>query len=290
MAMSSAWLRGCGAASRWRLWLAQHPIGLEGRPGGRRWSVLLAAAGIVAITLAITADHPAIYAVDSWDASARLLLSWLTEFGGSRAYFLAAAIWLILTGLAQTWRAVRPAALVVMLVCGVVLIGLAFGIESDGTRERAGNFYAGLMLLTLAIGRVGVRFVPVVVLVVVSVAVSGILVNLIKPVAGHTRPKMLLNDGVDEWVPFSLGYDYASFPSGHAATAGSVGGTVAMTFPAIRVPVLILSTLTASTRVGTLSHYPSDVVVGLWLGWVTPGVLAGIARRTIRPQSESDPS
>ena len=55
--------------------------------------------------------------------------------------------------------------------------------------------------------------------VFVSIAASGLTVNLLKIVFGRARPKLLL--GSDDYVFGLFGFqaDYWSFPSGHAASA-----------------------------------------------------------------------
>lgn len=62
--------------------------------------------------------------------------------------------------------------------------------------------------------------------------------------------------------PFSVTGDFDSFPSGHSMTSFMVGLFIARVFPAIRIPILALATLSALTRVGVLAHYPSDIIAG----------------------------
>ena len=57
-----------------------------------------------------------------------------------------------------------------------------------------------------------------------------------------------------------------SFPSGHASIAFCVATVLAMRYPKIRYPVLIIAGFVAISRMYLGFHYPSDVVVGAFLG------------------------
>ena len=60
--------------------------------------------------------------------------------------------------------------------------------------------------------------------------------------------------------------DPFSFPSGHAAAATAVAGTVALHAPALLPVLLPLVTLVAASRVLLRVHHISDVVAGVGLG------------------------
>src|SRR4051794_5186268 len=57
-----------------------------------------------------------------------------------------------------------------------------------------------------------------------------------------------------------------SFPSGHSASAAAFATGVTLQSPAMGVPVAVLATAVAYSRVHTGVHYPSDVVVGAAIG------------------------
>jgi membrane-associated phospholipid phosphatase len=71
----------------------------------------------------------------------------------------------------------------------------------------------------------------------------------------------------------------ASFPSGHAASAAAFATAVAVAFPAAALPVAVLATGVAWSRVHTGVHYPGDVLAGVLLGTAV-GLLVG--RRALR--------
>lgn len=70
-----------------------------------------------------------------------------------------------------------------------------------------------------------------------------------------------------------------SFPSGHAATAFAAAGVVAIRYPALRIPLLVLAAVIALSRVYLGVHYPIDVVAGAALGLVIAWATVALARR-----------
>lgn len=60
--------------------------------------------------------------------------------------------------------------------------------------------------------------------------------------------------------------DPYSFPSGHAAAACAVGGTIAIAHPMVTPLVLPLAALIAASRVTLKVHHVGDVVAGMLLG------------------------
>lgn len=100
----------------------------------------------------------------------------------------------------------------------------------------------------------------------VSVALSGIVVNLIKPLVGRSRPSLYPQLGTFHVDPLTFHIRFASFPSGHASVAGAAAMAIALLFPRLRVPVLILALWLATTRVFVGSHFMSDVFAGLMIG------------------------
>ena len=60
--------------------------------------------------------------------------------------------------------------------------------------------------------------------------------------------------------------DPYSFPSGHAAAASAVGGTIALAHPLLAPVLLLLAALIAVSRVRLRVHHMGDVIAGLVLG------------------------
>jgi len=60
--------------------------------------------------------------------------------------------------------------------------------------------------------------------------------------------------------------DRFSFPSGHSANAFALATILALTFPWMALPALVLAASVAASRVVLGVHFPSDVVAGSLLG------------------------
>jgi undecaprenyl-diphosphatase len=99
-----------------------------------------------------------------------------------------------------------------------------------------------------------------------SIAFSGLITNGLKIVFGRLRPPKV--EGAVPWeaVPFTPGYDYASFPSGHSTTSGALAMALALLFPRFAWWFIAAGILIAASRSFIGVHFPSDVVAGLALG------------------------
>jgi len=99
-----------------------------------------------------------------------------------------------------------------------------------------------------------------------TVAFSGLIVLLLKPLIGRARPAIAQDFGV--WLndPLSGSYLYASFPSGHSATMGSF--VVALLLLNFRLGLIVLpiGLWVVGTRMHVGAHFPSDVVAGVAIG------------------------
>lgn len=100
----------------------------------------------------------------------------------------------------------------------------------------------------------------------VSIAGSGIVLNVIKQLVGRGRPAVFDRDGAFSLAPLQFDYAQASFPSGHATTMGALAVVIAVVAPGGRWPAFVVCAIVASSRVFVMAHYPSDVVAGFLLG------------------------
>jgi undecaprenyl-diphosphatase len=115
--------------------------------------------------------------------------------------------------------------------------------------------------------------------VFISIAGSGIIANIIKQFIGRGRPRLFAGEGAYALDPFQFTYNYESFPSGHATTAGALAVAIAVIAPRYRRLAFFAGGLIALSRVIVGAHYPSDIVAGFMLGsaftWFYALALAG---------------
>lgn len=111
-----------------------------------------------------------------------------------------------------------------------------------------------------------------------SVAATEIVLTVLKYATGRARPSLFLEVGAFHFDPLMFHFRYASFPSGHSGTAGSATMALALLFPQLRLPLLVLALWLATTRIFVVAHYPSDAIAGLmigaWLAYVMALVFA----------------
>jgi len=106
-----------------------------------------------------------------------------------------------------------------------------------------------------------------------TVAVSGILGDIIKVIAGRFRPVLYFNRGLFGFDFFHIDSDYLSFPSGHSVTAMSIMVALGKLFPEFRYFFYVVGIVIASSRAVITAHYLSDVLVGALIGIMTSVLL-----------------
>lgn len=138
----------------------------------------------------------------------------------------------------------------------VVLLAAVFAVRRQWSRANASALVFFAIVLTL-------------------------VVHPLKIVFGRARPKLTFaEESVYGFFPFKLFeeggsyYDYASYPSGHSATAGALAVSVWLVAPNwLRWPVVLLSVLIALSRVVLTSHWVGDTLTGYLLGAVCAAVV-----------------
>jgi undecaprenyl-diphosphatase len=111
-----------------------------------------------------------------------------------------------------------------------------------------------------------------------SIAVASAVVNL---VAKRALPRPRPNRAAAA-VPFARHVQMpgsTSFPSGHAASAFAFSTAVGREMPWLSLPLGLLATTVAYSRVHTGVHYPADVVVGAAIGAACGSVTGWVAHR-----------
>ena len=103
--------------------------------------------------------------------------------------------------------------------------------------------------------------------------------HALKPLIGRARPPLFATEGLFGRLPMA-GFDYESFPSGHATHAGAFFAALAFAMPRYRGLFLLLALWFAATRLILGVHYPSDVSAGLVVGLAAALVTARLFART----------
>jgi undecaprenyl-diphosphatase len=122
-----------------------------------------------------------------------------------------------------------------------------------------------------------------------SIALTSAVVNLVlKPLGNRRRPDRQRYD-----VPIARQVTMphsTSWPSGHAASAFAFASGVSATWPQAGIPLGVVASLVAYSRVHTGVHYASDTIAGTVSGVaLAPMAVAAVERRRgqQRRQSES---
>lgn len=116
--------------------------------------------------------------------------------------------------------------------------------------------------------------------ILAAIAIPGITVNIIKQFVGRARPRMVEEFGIYGFSPFRFDAAFQGFPSGHAATAGSLAVILMLWHPKAKWPLFGVMFVLACGRIPAAAHYPSDVVAGFSIGAIMALALARwLARR-----------
>lgn len=99
-----------------------------------------------------------------------------------------------------------------------------------------------------------------------AVAVSGILTDIIKVIAGRYRPSELFEKGLYGFDFFHLNRALTSFPSGHTTTAFALAAAIIYLWPRFSIPAWIFAVTVGISRIAITAHYPSDVLGGALTG------------------------
>lgn len=178
----------------------------------------------------------------------------------------------LLSGLAFDRIAVERSRAVPDVIDGV------FAFISDLGKSQWELVPAGVAVLILLAGRWSVvppmvrafwaQFGALSFFLFASVAGAGIFINVVKQFIGRGRPGTFDAFGPFTLQPFRFVYEFQSFPSGHAATAGAVIAFGFLVARRWRLGLLIFGLAIAVSRVVVGAHYPSDIFAGLVVGYV----------------------
>jgi len=106
--------------------------------------------------------------------------------------------------------------------------------------------------------------------------VVALVVNGLKHVVGRPRPRLTHSGGWQWWPSLDSGLD--SFPSGHTAATVAVVTVLARALPRVRWVPFAIAAWVGASRIWRGSHFPSDVVGGMVIGFVVGSVFNGPLR------------
>jgi undecaprenyl-diphosphatase len=121
-----------------------------------------------------------------------------------------------------------------------------------------------------------------------SIALTSAVVNLVlKPIGNRRRPDREMYD-----IPVARQVTMprsTSWPSGHAASAFAFAGGVGAAWPQSGIPLGVLASLVAYSRVHTGVHHPSDTIAGTVCGVaLAPVAVVAVERRREQQRRQSE--
>lgn len=137
---------------------------------------------------------------------------------------------------------------------------------------------SGLLSDNQRLKRAGVRMIA-------AHTLATLAKNFVKHRVDRTRPDQLVDKGRYKMEPGqSDKHEENSFPSGHSAGAVAVGRAFAREFPEYAVLTESAASLIALGQVPRCTHFPTDVMAGSAIGFVSEWLVS----RVIRPSLPSD--
>lgn len=108
-----------------------------------------------------------------------------------------------------------------------------------------------------------------------AVGVPALFVTIVKRFIGRARPYVSEITNPYSYDPFAWKASYASLPSGHATNAFAAAVAIGAIWPKARLPMWIFALVIAISRVVVNAHFPSDVIVGAFVGLVGAFLVRG---------------
>jgi len=95
-----------------------------------------------------------------------------------------------------------------------------------------------------------------------AIGLPGLFVTIVKRLIGRARPYVGGHVDPFAYMPFVWRPEYASMPSGHAATSVAAALAIGAIWPRTRVVMWLYAVTIMVSRVAVLAHHVSDVIAG----------------------------
>ena len=102
-----------------------------------------------------------------------------------------------------------------------------------------------------------------------SIALSGIVTDIIKPILGRARPVEIMRDQIFGFHPFTFHASMNSMPSGHTTTAAALATALIILSPRHKFLWVVVAIVLAISRIMVNAHFVSDVLAGSMVGVLT---------------------
>lgn len=116
-------------------------------------------------------------------------------------------------------------------------------------------------------------------LVFCSLVLSGVFVEVLKFVIGRARPIFFDEFGIVGFFPGTFEWAFNSMPSGHTALSFAGLVMLGMLMPRFKVLTWGLAILIGLSRVAIGAHWPTDVILGAFVGMVAADVVLAVVRK-----------
>jgi undecaprenyl-diphosphatase len=109
-----------------------------------------------------------------------------------------------------------------------------------------------------------------------SIAASGVVVDVLKVVFGRARPKLLFQSDVYGFAWLMWQPDHWSFPSGHSATIVALMTAFWFLWPQHLLFYILMAAIVCMSRVVVGAHYLGDTVAGGLIAVLTTNYVAQV--------------
>tara|TARA_B100000989_G_C19509540_1_gene458246 strand:- start:594 stop:1373 length:780 start_codon:yes stop_codon:yes gene_type:complete len=109
--------------------------------------------------------------------------------------------------------------------------------------------------------------------IIFSIILSGLVLHLLKYILGVSRPKYFFDYNYERYNFFNIEHNVNSLPSGHTQAAFTISVLLIIYFNKYNLFFILLATFIGISRIFMSAHFPSDLIMGAYIGSVFPIIL-----------------